>query len=528
VDFLFLFLGILSYNNGHRKENEYKLKKYPEGLIMNAYGWLSVLPPLLAIGLAVKTRQVFLSLAAGIWLGWTILSAWNPLRGLSGMLASLVQVFQDPGNTQVILFSAMVGSLIALTQRSGGIDGFVSYIMNKKWIKGRKGAHLLAWGLGVVIFIESSIKILIVGSVCRPLYDKLGISREKLAYIADSTSAPVCMLIPLNAWGAFTIGLLTTQGVRNATGVLLQSIPLNFYSIIAVLMVLFFILTPFDFRKMKKAERRVREEGKLLPDGATPMMDENLTGLKAKEGVRKLARNMIIPIVVMSVFMPAALVITGLQNLSAAEGVRLTLGGALRQEGLLGVLAEGSGSTAVFWSVMLAIAVAGLLTRFQKTLTGKEIMELILKGAGGMISLALLMMLAFSLGATCKLLGTGAFVAQGLSGTLPAALAPLMIFITASFIAFSTGTSFGTFALMIPLAVPLATDLGVSLPLAVSAVLGGGVFGDHCSPISDTTIVASMASACDHIDHVNTQIPYALLSAGIAALLYLITGWISL
>ena len=495
---------------------------------MDTYGWLSLLPPLLAIGLAIKTRQVFLSLGAGIWLGWTVLSKWNPIQGAAGMLNSIVMVFQDPGNTRVIIFSALVGSLIALTQRSGGIDGFVEFILNKKWIKSRKGANMLAWILGVVIFIESSIKILVVGSVCRPLYDKMGISREKLAYIADSTSAPICMLIPLNAWGAFTIGLLATQGVPNATQVLIGSIPLNFYSIIAVLAVLFFILTPFDFGKMRKAEKRVREEGKVLPDGATPMMDEHRTGLKRKEGIRKLARNMIVPIVVMSLFMPVALVITGMQNLSAVEGVKIAFGEALKQVGLLGILAEGSGSTAVFWSVMLSIVVASLMTRFQKTLSGKEIMELILKGAGGMISLALLMMLAFSLGATCKALGTGAFVAGAISGSLPAGLVPLLVFLVAAFIAFSTGTSFGTFALMIPLAVPLATNLDVSMPLVVSAVLGGGVFGDHCSPISDTTIVASMASACDHIDHVNTQLPYALISAGIAAIIYLIVGLVTI
>ncbi len=491
---------------------------------MDTYGWLSLLPPLLAIGLAIKSRQVFLSLGAGIWFGWTILSSWNPIKGAAGMLNSIVMVFQDPGNTRVIIFSALVGSLIALTQRSGGIDGFVEYIINKKWIRSRKGANFLAWFLGVVIFIESSIKILVVGSVCRPLYDKMGISREKLSYIADSTSAPICMLIPLNAWGAFTIGLLATQGVENPTQVLIGSIPLNFYSIIAVLTVLFFILTPFDFGKMKKAEKRVREEGKILPDNATPMMDENLTGLKPKGGIKKLARNMIVPILVMSMFMPIALVITGLQSLSTAAMTKITLGMALKDVGLLGVLAEGSGSTAVFWSVMLAIVVVSLMTRFQKALSGKEIMELILKGAGGMISLALLMMLAFSLGSTCKVLGTGAFVAQGLSGTLPASLVPLIVFLVAAFIAFSTGTSFGTFALMIPLAVPLALDLGVSMPLVVSAVLGGGVFGDHCSPISDTTIVASMASACDHIDHVNTQLPYALISAGIASIIYLVVG----
>ncbi len=495
---------------------------------MGSYGWLSILPPLLAIGLAIKTRQVFISLLAGIWLSWTIISSWNPLRGLGAALASLVHVFQDADNTQVILFSAMVGSLIALTQRSGGIDGFVDYVIKKKWIRNRRGARLLAWGLGVLIFIESSIKILIVGSVCRPIFDKLKISREKLAYIADSTSAPVCMLIPLNAWGAFTIGLLTTQGVPNATRVLLQSIPLNFYSILAVFSVLFFILTPFDFKKMRLAEKRVREENKLLPDAAVPMMDENLTSIKPPEGIKKRARNMIVPIFAMSLFMPFALIITALRELSISAGTKIAFSAALQEHGFLGVLAKGSGATAVFWSVMLAIVLAGIMYRVQKIISGKEIMDLILKGAGAMISLAILMMLAFSLGASCRTLGTGAFVAQALSGTLPPALLPLMIFISSAFIAFSTGTSFGTFALMIPLAVPLATSLSVSLPLAVSAVLGGGVFGDHCSPISDTTIVASMASACDHIDHVNTQIPYALLCAGIAALFYLITGWVCL
>jgi Na+/H+ antiporter NhaC len=493
---------------------------------MDTYGWLSLLPPLIAIGLAIKTRQVYFSLGAGIWLGWTVLSNWNPLRGAAYMLGSIVRVFEDPGNTQVILFSAMVGSLIALTQRSGGIDGFVDYILHKKWITKKRHAGMLAWILGVVIFIESSIKILIVGSISRPLYDKLGISREKLAYIADSTSAPVCMLIPLNAWGAFTIGLLTTQGIPNATEVLIRSIPVNFYSIIAVLMVLLFIWVPFDFKKMRLAEKRVREEGKILPDNATPMMDENLTAIKPVEGVKKLARNMIIPVIAMSLFMPLALLITGAWNLSQSAGVSLGLGQAIREAGLLGVIAQGSGATAVFWSVTLAIAVAGVLYRAQKIISGKEIFELVLKGAGGMISLALLMMLAFSLGATCDELGTGAFVAQGLSGSLPAALVPVIVFLSAAFIAFSTGTSFGTFALMIPLAVPLALNLDVNLPLVVSAVLGGGVFGDHCSPISDTTIVASMASACDHIDHVNTQIPYALSSAGIASIIYIIAGFI--
>ncbi|MDZ7820606.1 MAG: Na+/H+ antiporter NhaC family protein [Candidatus Marinimicrobia bacterium] len=181
----------------------------------------------------------------------------------------------------------------------------------------------------------------------------------------------------------------------------------------------------------------------------------------------------------------------------------------------------------MFWSVTLSIAVAGVIYRAQKMISGKEIFELVLKGAGGMISLALLMMLAFSLGATSRELGTGAFVAQGLSGSLPAALVPLIVFLSAAFIAFSTGTSFGTFALMIPLAVPLALNLDVSLPLVVSGVLGGGVFGDHCSPISDTAIVASWPPPATTLTMYSAQIPYALLSAGIASVFYIIAGFLS-
>lgn len=208
--------------------------------------WLSVLPPLIAIILAIWTRQVFISLGAGIWIGWTILSGWNPLSGFAGTLNSFVTVFQDAGNARIIMFSALVGSLIALTQRSGGVKGFVTLLLSKKWIKSGKGAQMLAWILGVVIFIESSIKVLIVGTISRPLFDQLKVSREKLSYIADSTSAPICMLIPLNAWGAFVIGLLKSQGIKNPTSVLLASIPLNFYALITVLFVLLLIILQFD------------------------------------------------------------------------------------------------------------------------------------------------------------------------------------------------------------------------------------------------------------------------------------------
>ena len=469
---------------------------------METYGWISVLPPLIAITLAIKTRQVFISLAEGIWMGWIVLTGWKPIAGLGATLESFVNVFQSPGNTRVIIFSALVGSLIALTQRSGGVNGFVQFLLRRRWIETRRSAQILAWFLGVVIFIESSIKILIVGTTCRPLFDKLKISREKLAYIADATSASTCMLIPLNAWGAFTIGLLTAQNVKEPTSVLIRSVPFNFYAIITVIMVFILVYYNFDYGPMKQAEDRVKG-GKLLRDGAQPLMDEDIVEMEPLEDVEHKARNMIIPVVVMTAFMPIALLITGDGNIT-----------------------QGSGSTAVFWSVMLSIVVAASMYRLQKIMGVGDLMDVILKGAGGMISLAILMMLAFSLGNTCKQLGTGQYIATLTSEFLHVGLVPLIVFAASGFVAFSTGTSFGTFALMIPLAVPFVETLGVNLPLVVSAVLGGGVFGDHCSPISDTTLVSSMATASDHIDHVRTQLPYALTAAGIAAVFYLIAGFI--
>ncbi|MBS1272400.1 MAG: Malate-2H(+)/Na(+)-lactate antiporter [Candidatus Marinimicrobia bacterium] len=471
---------------------------------MIEHGWLVVLPPVVAIALAMKTRQVMLSLFVGIWFGWIIMNSWNPLTGFTDALGSLVTVFADAGSTRVILFSVLVGSLIALMQRSGGVDGFVEYVTRKNIIGNRFSAQMLVWILGIVIFIESSIKILVAGAIARPLFDKLKISREKLAYILDSTSAPACMLIPLNAWGAFSIGLIAAQGVEDPVSSLLLSIPLNFYSIVAIVFVLIIVLSRKDFGPMRRAEKRVREEGKLLRDGAVPLMDDSITMLEAKENIRHHARNMIIPVVVMVAMMPLALYITG-----------------------NGDITRGSGSTSVFWAVVTSIVVAGVLYRSKGIMNLDEIISVSTKGAGGMISLGVIMLLAFSLGNTCNELGTGKYVAEISSGFLTPQLIPAVVFVTAAFIAFSTGTSFGTFALMMPLALPLAMQGGVGVPIAVSAVLGGGVFGDHCSPISDTTVVASMAAASDHIDHVNTQIPYALASAGVAVIIYLVVGFVA-
>jgi Na+/H+ antiporter NhaC len=470
---------------------------------METYGWLSILPPLLAIFLAIKTKHVYISLVLGIWLGWTIIHSWNPVSGLINTLGALIAVFKDEDNTRVVLFSAMIGAIITFTQYSGGMKGFINWVVGKGGVKTRRSAGLLAWFLGFIIFIESSICVLVSGAVTRPIFDKLKISREKLSYILDSTSAPKCILIPLNAWGAFVIGLLISQGVDNPVRVLVSSMPFNFYAILALIIVLITVLTEKDFGPMKKAEHRVRVENKLLRDGAEPLISTEVIQMEAKEGVPPRALNMILPVVTMVAMMPVVLLITGNGNLM-----------------------EGSGSTSVLWAVIAGLAVGAVAYRAQGIMKVKEITDIFMKGVGGLIPLASLMILAFAIGDVCEALGTGPFVAQAAKSTINPGIIPTVVFLVSCFIAFSTGTSWGTFAIMIPIAVPMINIIGLHPGLIIAAVLGGGVFGDHCSPISDTTIISSMASASDHIDHVRTQLPYALTAAGLSILLFLIFGFV--
>jgi tetracycline resistance efflux pump len=460
--------------------------------------WLSVLPPVLAIALAIWTKQVYLSLAGGAWFAWTILEDWNPLAGLASTIEGTVGVFD--GDAEVILFTLVIGALIATVEASGGVRGFVTLLEQNRWVDSPKRAQLLAWGTGVVIFIESNITVLVAGSISRPLFDRYRCSREKLAYIIDSTSAPICILIPMNAWGAYNLAILEGLGVDNALTVFLQAVFLNFYAIAAVLIVLAVIIWNIDIGPMKKAEARTREGHLLWPD-ATPMIDEEVLSPEPVEGVTPSAMNMVAPIAAMVLFMPVSLYITG-----------------------GGVLADGSGSTSVLWSVLMGLAVAWVLLLSARTFTVDALVKVALKGAGALVPLALILLLALGLGDVIEALGTGQYVAQVTAGTMPNFVYLPLVFLVSGGIAFSTGTSWGTFAIMLPIAVPAASTLGLPLAPFVAASLAGGIFGDHCSPISDTTIISSMAAATDHIDHVRTQLPYALLGGAIATVCFAILG----
>jgi tetracycline resistance efflux pump len=463
--------------------------------------WLSVLPPLVAIVTALVTKQVFLSLFAGVWLGWTVLDGGNIVVGLADAIQANVDVFKDSGNTRVIIFSALVGSLIALTQRSGGVEGFISWVTSRGYVRSRRSAQLLASFIGLGIFVESSITCLVTGAVSRPLFDRFRLSREKLAYLCDSTSAPVCILLPMNGWGAFIMGVLANQGIEHPLSTLLYANLFNFYAYLALVLLFVIVLTGRDFGPMAKAERRALETGKVLRDGAEPLVSTEVLSLDMKPGAKPKAVNMLAPMLVMLGMMPVGLLVTGKGN-----------------------LLQGSGSTAVLWAVLLAVVVAAFMYKRQRIFDLGEIMDLVFKGVGGLMPLALLMMLAFAIGATAIQLKTGIYLAGLAEGLLSPSLVPAILFVFSGFIAFSTGTSWGTFAIMLPIGIPMVGALGGNLYLTVGAVLAGGIFGDHCSPISDTTIISSMAAGSDHVDHVNTQLPYALAAASVSTLLFLAAG----
>ncbi len=474
---------------------------------MASYGWLSILPPVVAIGLAIKTKQVYLSLALFVWLGWTIMSGWDPVAGLIQSVNVYLDTATDLDNARVLMFSVLIGSMITLTQASGGMEGFVQGVERWGVARSRRSVGLLTVGVSMAVFLESNFGLLVSGSVARPLFDKCRISREKLSYIIDATCSPKCILIgsllPLNAWGAYVIALLVAQDVERPSALLIAAVPLNFYSVLALLLAVGVVLAGWNLGPMREAERRVTEEGKLLRDGARPLISEEVSMERAKEGVPRRAINMVLPIVTMVLTVPLVLWLTGDGDLSS-----------------------GSGSQAVLWGVIVGVLVAVVSYRLQGILTIQESTEEIIKGIQGLVPLVIVLSLAFAIGATTRALGTGVFVAQAAQATLHTGLIPAIVFLLACFIAFSTGTSWGTFAIMIPIVIPMVELLGINAPLTVAAALGGGIFGDHCSPISDTTIVASMASATDHIDHVRTQLPYALLAAGAATVLFLTFGFV--
>ncbi len=579
---------------------------------VHPFGWLSLLPPALAIGLAIASRRAIPALLAGTWIGWLIVNGWRPLTATAAAARGIGDVLANPGQARVVLFTILMGVLIRWMQQTGGVAGFLRWARRRPWSNSRRGARLMAATVGLGVFIESTITCLVVGTVARPFFDRHRIAREKLAYICDATSAPVCMLIPLNSWGAVVLALLAAQaelgrlGDRAPLAVFLAAVPLNFYAFLSVLLVFAVAATGYDVGPMRGAERRARDAGTPTDRAVAPRpraeaagggsggtrpgedggasdetardgpegglgeggLGEGALGEGRRRGGRRAdhgrgedrraaherpngrradtgrwdgrpsegdglaeggrltgdrpgrARHLAAPLAVMMGTALAGIAATG------AAGARAA---GIADPTLMDWLEHASGSTAVLAAVVAALAVLGVAATASGDARPRELADAAWRGAASMLPIATVLVLALAIGGVCGTLGTGPFIADRAAPLLTPALAAPVVFVTSAVIAFATGTSFGTFAIMIPLAVPLAAAMqvdgaGVSLPLVVSAVLGGGVFGDHCSPISDTTVISSAAAGSDHIEHVRTQAPYALAAAAAAVVLYLLAG----
>ena len=503
-------------------------------------GWLSLLPPLIAIALALAFREVVISLLAGVWIGALYLYDWNPLTALWRTLDTyIVGAIVDPGHAMILVFSFLLGGMVGIISRNGGTYGVVEKIT--RHAVGPIRGQLAAYFMGLVIFFDDYSNTLIVGPTMRPLTDRLGISREKLAYIVDSTAAPVASIALISSWIGMEVGLIDDAvDAMNLSYepyvVFVQSIPFRFYPILALIFVLMVILTDRDYGPMLKAELRARREGKVIRDGARPASDLDNEALAPPAGKPQRWYNAIVPIALLTVVTILGMYVTGRNAVLEAGDSDL---------GLSNVFGNGDSYVSLIWASFSACAVALVMTLAQRILTLKETMEAWVTGLKAMLFAFVILVLAWALGQITLDVHTAEYLIELLTGNLDPRLLPVLIFLLCAVISFATGTSWGTMAIMMPVVVPLAVALSAEggygesdtytiLLGAVSSVLAGSVWGDHCSPISDTTILSSMATSCDHIDHVRTQMPYALLVGFVGMMVgdiptaYGLSPWISI
>lgn len=460
------------------------------------FGAWAILPAVAAVVLAFITRDALFSLLIASISGLFIQG-----KGLWGLPGLFMKALGNGDFIWVVLIEILIGVLVAFFFKTGTTEEFARVASNK--VKTRKGVQLMGWFLGMFIFFSDYFSPLFTGPVMKNLTDKAKISREKLAYICDSTSAPMSVLVPFTAWGVFLSGLLIGHGPITdqviATQVFIKSVGFNFYAILAVLMVgLIAVGIIPEFGPMKKAEKRAMEEGKVLSDTAQPLMGAELSDIKKSEKLEK-------PRLFLNFILPVLIVIT------VAVGTYIVLGSAKTLE-----------------AFMYAVLFLGVMLLIQK-LTIKEVFETAVQGIKGVTPAILILAMAYVINTVSKELGAAQYVIAISENWMSPAMLPVLTFAIAAFISFSTGTSWGTYAIVMPIAVPMAFafsggTIGALLFATVGAVAGGGVFGDHCSPLSDTTILSSFGAASDHIDHVKTQLPYASVAAGLALMIYLVVG----
>ncbi|TWI60091.1 Na+/H+ antiporter NhaC family protein [Halalkalibacter nanhaiisediminis] len=497
---------------------------------------LSLIPPILALVMVVLTRRVLLSLGVGIIVGALMLNGYNPIDALANIYAIVTGIIFDYGDVDIVTFASvtsailesgftintwefyivlfllLLGMLAALVTRSGGSRAFGEWAMKR--VKTRVGAQLFAIALGFIIFIDDYFNSLTVGNVSRPLTDRHRVSRAKLAYIVDSTAAPMCVISPVSSWGAYIIaiiaGILSTYSITEygALEAFMLMIPMNIYALVALAMVIIVAWFNLDFGAMKVHERRAIETGELVDSsaGAIPgSQDELEASDNGKVG------DLVWPIIALIVGTVFFMILTGIQG---TEG----------QATLLTIFENTDVSASLVYGGLFGLLVA-LLLNMTKQNNGTGLVKSLGIGMKSMLPAIYILFFAWTIISIISDLGTGAYLASLVDGSIHPMFLPVILFVIAGFAAFSTGTSWGTFGLLLPIAGEMASVIDISMLLPMlAAVLAGSIFGDHCSPISDTTILSSTGAGSHHIDHVMTQLPYALIAAGISMMSYLVLG----
>ena len=475
------------------------------------FGFLSILPAIVAITLAIATREVIGSLFIAIWLGATFLNNYNPGTGLLQSVENFVlNSVTDPWNCAIFIFTLFMGGMIGLITRSGGANAMAEALAKRA--KTPRAGMLVSWLIGMLIFFDDYGSSLITGNTARPLTDRLNISREKLSYIVDSTAAPVATIGIISTWIGYELGIIydSFQAIGVETNVyltFLQSIPYRFYSIFALGLVVIVSVMMRDFGPMYHAEKRARTTGKVLRDGAVPLADSTSSDLMVKEGTPLRIINFILPIVVL-----VGATFYGLYW----HGVHV---GGADPGSLLDALGKADSSIVLLWTSLIGALVALVLAVSQRILKFTEAMDTFVSGMKSVFFACVILVLAWSLSSVSSELGAADYlVGLVTEGGVPYQIIPLVIFLIACLMSFATGTSWGTMGIITPLAIPVAYALNPAILIpTLGSVLTGAIFGDHCSPISDSTILSSTGSGADHIDHVRTQMPYAILAAVVAA-----------
>lgn len=483
---------------------------------------LSILPAIVALGLAIITRRVLISLGVGILLGALLLVDFSVVNGATYIFNTVKGVVIEDGgintwNMSIVAFLLLLGMMTALLTLSGGTRAFAEWALIH--IKDKRGASLLAAFLGVFIFIDDYFNSLAVGSIARPVTDRFHVSRSKLAYILDSTAAPMCILMPVSSWGAYIMtiigGILVSHGITDYSplGAYMRLIPMNFYAIFTLLMVFAVIWFKLDIGLMKTHEQRA-EQGGTKKDNDNQSVDlHDEYGIDESE--KGKVSDLIYPIVTLIAATLFFMIYTGSQSL-AANSLPFSVLGAFENTDVGKSLCYG-GLIGLLFSFVIVI---------KQKLATKLIANALWIGAKSMFGAIVILFFAWSIGSVIGDMKTGAYLSSLVQGNLALHWLPVILFVLSGAMAFATGTSWGTFGIMLPIAgdMAAATEITLMLPM-LSAVLAGSVFGDHCSPISDTTILSSTGARCKHIDHVATQLPYALSIASISAVGFIVLGF---